>query len=151
METLVDVGNLTASATSAQSCWGDIGFEEGFRIMLYALIFVSAVLGNTLVIVTLVQKRRMRTVTNVFLLNLAVSDLLLGVFCIPVTLVGSVLRNFVLGAAMCKIIPYIQGELIAVCRFRADHSDSPLKFIPDLQNPGRRMLRTVGLVGVSPF
>lgn len=82
--------------------------------MLYALIFVSAVLGNTLVIVTLVQKRRMRTVTNVFLLNLAVSDLLLGVFCIPVTLVGSVLRNFVLGAAMCKIIPYIQAVSVSV-------------------------------------
>lgn len=69
-----------------------------------------AVVGNILVILTLVQNKRMRTVTNVFLLNLAVSDLLLGVFCMPFTLVGSLLRNFVFGELMCKLIPYLQGE-----------------------------------------
>ncbi|KAL3249593.1 hypothetical protein MRX96_055814 [Rhipicephalus microplus] len=57
-------------------------------------------------------RRRMRTVTNVFLLNLAVSDLLLGVFCMPTTLVGSVLRNFVLGPVMCKLIPYFQARTL---------------------------------------
>jgi 7 transmembrane receptor (rhodopsin family) len=40
----------------------------------------------------------------------AVSDLLLGVFCMPFTLIGQVLRNFVFGHSMCKIIPYFQGN-----------------------------------------
>lgn len=80
------------------------------RISLYSVLFVFAVVGNILVILTLVQNKRMRTVTNVFLLNLAVSDLLLGVFCMPFTLVGSLLRNFVFGELMCKLIPYLQGE-----------------------------------------
>lgn len=40
----------------------------------------------------------------------AVSDLLLGVFCMPFTLLGQLLKNFVFGAAMCKLIPYFQGE-----------------------------------------
>uniref|UniRef100_A0A673JXH3 G-protein coupled receptors family 1 profile domain-containing protein n=1 Tax=Sinocyclocheilus rhinocerous TaxID=307959 RepID=A0A673JXH3_9TELE len=35
--------------------------------------------------------RRMRTVTNLFILNLAVSDLLVGVFCIPTTLVDNLI------------------------------------------------------------
>lgn len=41
----------------------------------------------------------------------AVSDLLLGVFCMPFTLVGQVLRNFIFGLTMCKLIPYFQGKL----------------------------------------
>lgn len=61
----------------------------------YTLILFFAVLGNLLVISTLVQNRRMRTITNVFLLNLAISDMLLGVLCMPVTLVGTLLRNFI--------------------------------------------------------
>ncbi|KAL1427455.1 hypothetical protein MTO96_017171 [Rhipicephalus appendiculatus] len=103
-----------ALASAAAGCWTGISFETAFRILLYAIIFVCAIVGNSLVIITLVQRRRMRTVTNVFLLNLAVSDLLLGVFCMPTTLVGSVLRNFVLGAVMCKLIPYLQAVSVSV-------------------------------------
>ena len=44
------------------------------------------------------------------LLNLALSDLLLGVVCMPFTLTGSLLRDFVFGAFACRVIPYLQGE-----------------------------------------
>ncbi|XP_075738016.1 LOW QUALITY PROTEIN: cholecystokinin receptor type A [Rhipicephalus microplus] len=84
------------------------------RVGLYAVIFVFAVVGNVLVLVTLVQNKRMRTVTNVFLVNLAVSDLLLGVLCMPFTLIGSLLRNFVFGELMCKFIPYLQAVSVSV-------------------------------------
>lgn len=78
-------------------------------IPLYSVIFLLAVIGNSLVILTLVQNKRMRTITNLFLLNLAVSDLFLGVFCMPFTLVGMLLRDFVFGELMCKLLPYLQG------------------------------------------
>jgi cholecystokinin A receptor len=58
---------------------------------------------------TLIQSRRMRTITNLFLLNLAVSDLLLGIFCMPFTLIGMLLRDFIFGEIMCKLLPYLQG------------------------------------------
>ena len=80
------------------------------QIPVYVLIFLLSVLGNVLVMVTLIQNKKMRTVTNVFLLNLAVSDLLLAVFCMPFTIVPVVLRNFVFGAAMCILIRYLQGK-----------------------------------------
>lgn len=57
-----------------------------------------------------VQNQRMRTITNLFLLNLAVSDLLLGVLCMPFTLIGALLRDFVFGELMCKLLPFLQGE-----------------------------------------
>lgn len=78
-------------------------------IPLYSVIFLLAVIGNSLVILTLVQNKRMRTITNLFLLNLAVSDLFLGVFCMPFTLVGMLLRDFIFGELMCKLLPYLQG------------------------------------------
>ncbi|GFS70399.1 cholecystokinin receptor type A [Nephila pilipes] len=80
-------------------------------ICLYSSIFILSVVGNALVILTLAQNKRMRTVTNVFLLNLAISDLLLGVFCMPFTLIGSLLRNFIFGEAMCRMINYFQEQL----------------------------------------
>ena len=79
-------------------------------IGIYSAIFVLAVVGNGLVILTLVQNKRMRTVTNVFLLNLAISDLLLAVFCMPFTLVPIMIRNFIFGPFMCITIRYAQGK-----------------------------------------
>ena len=87
---------------------GLIGGE--IRIPLYSIIFLLSVAGNSLVILTLVQNKRMRTVTNVFLLNLSVSDLLLAVFCMPFTLIPTLLRNFVFGQTMCILIRYLQGK-----------------------------------------
>ncbi|XP_075543683.1 gastrin/cholecystokinin type B receptor-like [Dermacentor variabilis] len=87
--------------------------EEAVLVAPYTIILLLAVLGNGLVILTLAINQRMRTVTNLFLLNLAVSDLLLGVFCMPFTLVGVLLREFVFGQLMCKLIPYLQA--VSVC------------------------------------
>lgn len=80
------------------------------HIPLYTLILLLAIVGNGLVILTLIQIKRMRTITNVFLLNLAVSDILLGVLCVPTTLIGTLLRDFVFGESMCKLVPFLQGE-----------------------------------------
>ncbi|XP_033610040.1 cholecystokinin receptor type A isoform X3 [Cryptotermes secundus] len=102
-----NVGNTSAGS-------GGSVFESDLIIPLYVVIFVLAIVGNSLVLITLAQNKRMRTVTNVYLLNLAVSDLLLGVFCMPFTLIGQVLRNFVFGAAMCKLISFFQAVSVSV-------------------------------------
>lgn len=104
--TTQNVGAAAAVTTS----WIDWLSSGRLEIPLYAIILLLAVVGNGLVILTLVQNRRMRTITNVFLLNLAVSDILLGVFCMPFTLVGTLLRDFVFGEIMCKFVPFLQGK-----------------------------------------
>lgn len=100
--------NAVQKSASANSPWSDSG--TWITIFLYAIIFFLAVIGNILVILTLIQSRRMRTITNLFLLNLAVSDLLLGIFCMPFTLIGKILRDFIFGEIMCRLLPYLQGE-----------------------------------------
>lgn len=98
--------NMSTNLSHNQQSW----ITTASRIIpLYSVIFLLAVIGNSLVILTLVQNKRMRTITNLFLLNLAVSDLFLGVFCMPFTLVGMLLRDFIFGELMCKLLPYLQG------------------------------------------
>lgn len=62
-------------------------------ILAYLFIFLLCMVGNILVCVIVLGNRRMRTVTNLFILNLAVSDLLVGIFCIPTTLVDNLITG----------------------------------------------------------
>ncbi|GBL82551.1 Cholecystokinin receptor [Araneus ventricosus] len=89
-------------------------FGAWHLILPYSIIFILAVTGNVLVILTLLVNKRMRTVTNVFLFNLAISDFLLGVFCMPFTLTGVLYREFLFGSALCKLIPYFQAVSVSV-------------------------------------
>lgn len=95
------------------------GFDQDgyIRISLYSIIFILSVVGNGLVILTLVQNQRMRTVTNVFLLNLSVSDLLLAVLCMPFTIIPQLMRHFIFGEFMCVTIRYFQAVSVGVSCF----------------------------------
>ncbi|NXG58297.1 CCKAR protein, partial [Hemiprocne comata] len=87
------------------------------RILLYCLIFLLSVLGNILVITVLIRTQRMRTVTNTFLLSLAVSDLMLCLFCMPFTLIPNLLKDFIFGSAVCKTATYFMGVSVSVSTF----------------------------------
>ncbi|XP_062384558.1 cholecystokinin receptor-like [Sardina pilchardus] len=90
---------------------------DSVRILLYTLIFLLSVFGNLLIIAVLTLNKRMRTVTNCFLLSLAVSDLMLAVFCMPFTLIPNLLQDFIFGAAMCKIVTYFMGISVSISTF----------------------------------
>lgn len=64
------VTSTSGSVVNGGGGGGAGGFGAEVMIPLYSVIFILSVVGNILVIVTLTQNRRMRTVTNVFLLNL---------------------------------------------------------------------------------
>ncbi|KAH0955954.1 hypothetical protein HN011_008374 [Eciton burchellii] len=107
------IANVTSPIVIRQSS-GQDSLLENLIIPLYGTIFFLSIVGNSLVLITLAKNKRMRTVTNVYLLNLAVSDLLLGVFCMPFTLLGQILKNFVFGLTMCKLISYFQAVSVSV-------------------------------------
>ncbi|CAH2299941.1 cholecystokinin receptor type A [Pelobates cultripes] len=91
--------------------------HQTVRILLYSLIFLLSVLGNSLVIVVLIRNKRMRTVTNIFLLSLAVSDLMLCLFCMPFTLIPNLLKDFIFGSTVCKAATYFMGISVSVSTF----------------------------------
>lgn len=65
ISTFVEVRNTSVSSKSAANA-----YEWRFILPPYFLIFMLSITGNCLVIATLASNRRMRTVTNVYLLNL---------------------------------------------------------------------------------
>ena len=83
-------------------------------IVLYSLVFLVGLLGNICVIVILIKFKSMRTLTNVFLVNLTVGDILVILICVPLTLGNTVYRKWVYGNVMCKLLPFIQGTAIGV-------------------------------------
>ncbi|MBN3303481.1 CCKAR protein, partial [Amia calva] len=91
--------------------------DYSVRILLYSVIFLLSVFGNMLIIIVLIVNKRMRTVTNSFLLSLAVSDLMVALFCMPFTLIPNLLEDFIFGAAMCKIASYFMGISVSVSTF----------------------------------
>lgn len=91
--------------------------DQTVRIFLYCLFFALSVLGNVLIIAVLLKNKRLRTVTNTFLLSLAVSDLMLCLFCMPFTLIPNLLKNFIFGSAVCKAVAYFMGISVSVSTF----------------------------------
>ncbi|MBN3286216.1 CCKAR protein, partial [Polyodon spathula] len=89
-------------------CLSDLDYSV--RILLYSLIFLLSVFGNTLIIIVLILNKRLRTVTNSFLLSLALSDLMVALFCMPFTLIPNLLGDFIFGQAMCKTVAYFMEE-----------------------------------------
>ncbi|NWZ31044.1 CCKAR protein, partial [Asarcornis scutulata] len=87
------------------------------RVLLYALIFVLSICGNALVVAVLLLNRRLRTVTNSFLLSLALSDLMLALCCMPFTLVPNLMGTFIFGEAVCKLMAYLMGVSVSVSTF----------------------------------
>lgn len=75
---------------------------------LYGIISLLAVLGNALVIVIIAKNRRMHTVTNIFIANLAVADVIIGMFSIPFQFQAALLQRWVLADFMCSLAPMVQ-------------------------------------------
>ncbi|XP_067672374.1 neuropeptide SIFamide receptor-like [Haliotis asinina] len=81
--------------------------------LAYGTVFILAVLGNTSVIAVIYRDRRFHTVTYVLLANLAVADVMVAVFCLPITLMTNLFNDWLFGALLCKLVPYLQG--VSVC------------------------------------
>ncbi|XP_050541296.1 neuropeptide SIFamide receptor-like isoform X2 [Daktulosphaira vitifoliae] len=76
----------------------------------YITVFVIGFIGNTSVVLVIYKNVRMQSSpTNIFIVNLAVADLLVVVVCIPFTLISSITTEWRLGLTICKLVPYFQG------------------------------------------
>ena len=84
-------------------------------IVLYAIIFVIGFISNILVIYFVLLYKRMQTMTNKFLTNLAVADLLAVLICVPVNM-GHLYspHGYIFGEIICKFSPFIQGVSVSV-------------------------------------
>ena len=87
-------------------------WEVLIKVFFYSVIIILALVGNTLVIVIVWRNKRMRTTTNYYLVNLALSDLLVTLTCTWVHLVDDLTEGWVLGSFFCTINSFMQGKLL---------------------------------------
>ncbi|XP_042621295.1 neuropeptide FF receptor 1 like 1 [Cyprinus carpio] len=86
-------------------------------ILSYLLVLLLCVVGNGLVCLVVIRNRNMRSVTNLFILNLAISDLLVGIFCVPTTLIDSLISGWPFSQITCTISNLIQGMSVSASVF----------------------------------
>ncbi|XP_015996842.2 C-C chemokine receptor type 2 isoform X2 [Rousettus aegyptiacus] len=68
---------------------------------LYSLVFICGFVGNLLVVLILINCKKLKSMTDIYLFNLAISDLLF-LLTFPMW-IHSAIHGWVLGNAMCKV------------------------------------------------
>ncbi|KAM5255854.1 pyroglutamylated RF-amide peptide receptor [Ctenodactylus gundi] len=81
-------------------------------VLAGVLIFALALFGNALVVYVVTRSKAMRTVTNIFICSLALSDLLITFFCMPVTMLQNISDTWLGGAFICKMVPFVQSTAV---------------------------------------
>ena len=90
------------------------------KALAYSLLLVFSLLGNTLIIMVVCRDDKMKTTTNLLIVNMAVSDLLVPIFAMPranVEIFYGNLRWLIdgpFGEALCKLTAFFQDISTAV-------------------------------------
>lgn len=88
-----------------------------FLIIAYSAITAVGLIGNTCLVFIISQQKEMRNVTNIFIANLSCSDILMGIVCLPVTVIYTLMDRWILGEALCKVTPFVQCMSVTVSIF----------------------------------
>ena len=90
-------------------------WELTMKICIVASMELIGIVGNILIIVIVFRTKKMRTVTNYYIVNMAVSDFLVACFSIWMHLVHDVTDGWVVGGFLCKFNPFLQSKYV-YCR-----------------------------------
>lgn len=89
-----NISNINESATQDDALDYHYDLEESLHnynlgelipvTLVYGLTLLAGIIGNTLVVFSIARYRRMRSITNIFLVSLASADLLVVIICVPI-------------------------------------------------------------------
>ncbi|CAF0921286.1 unnamed protein product [Rotaria sp. Silwood1] len=90
-------------------------YLQATALIVYTLLSILTLGGNALVCLIVFQFMGVITVTNLFIANLALTDLFIGLFCIPIVLISDyLLSDWPFGTFMCKFTSFAQSVFV-VC------------------------------------
>jgi hypothetical protein len=88
-----------------------------FLSFLYGLISLISIFGNALIIWAVVNNKKMKNVTNYFIINLAVADIIIGVLVAPFQFQSALLQKWIFPSVLCKIAPFASTLSVNVSIF----------------------------------
>uniref|UniRef100_A0A915EPB3 G-protein coupled receptors family 1 profile domain-containing protein n=1 Tax=Ditylenchus dipsaci TaxID=166011 RepID=A0A915EPB3_9BILA len=77
--------------------------------VIYSLIITLGVLGNSLVILSVMRHKSLQSVRNMFIVSLSCSDIVVSVVSGTITPIMAFTKVWLIGAPLCKLVPVIQG------------------------------------------
>ncbi|KAF0873151.1 SSR4 protein, partial [Crocuta crocuta] len=75
---------------------------------IYALVCLVGLVGNALVIFVILRYAKMKTATNIYLLNLAIADELF-MLSVPFVASSAALRHWPFGSVLCRAVLSVDG------------------------------------------
>lgn len=92
-----------------------------FLVVAYSTTTLFSVVGNSLAILVFLLGRRSKTDLRWFFINLAVTDLVMALFCMPFTFTYTMLQEWVFSVPMCPFVLYMQCTAVtaSVCTITA--------------------------------
>ncbi|KAJ4931115.1 hypothetical protein JOQ06_025414 [Pogonophryne albipinna] len=128
-----------------------IGADNFITLLVFGLIFMLGVLGNSMVITVLARSKpgKPRSTTNIFILNLSIADLSYLLFCIPFQSVVYMMQSWVLGAFICKLSHYVftVSMLVSIFTLSAMSVDRYIAIVHSRKSSSIRVARHA-LIGV---
>lgn len=99
--------NLTRNSTLLNDEQGNVGEEAGIEYFVLApalgVVMLFAIFGNITLIVTISRTSKLRTRTNMFILNLACADLGVALLCMPFSIITCFTRDWIFGDILCQL------------------------------------------------
>jgi len=93
--------NANHRLASSTDC---LSLRDVMVVLVLALIILTTLLGNVLVILAVLVYRRLQTFTNLLLVSLAIADFLVGALIMPAAVVTYVHgRLWTMGPMWCKV------------------------------------------------
>ncbi|XP_041854365.1 neuropeptide Y receptor Y8b [Melanotaenia boesemani] len=119
---------LQHSTNHNQALWKEIPWDltedcslsvsgTTFLIIAYSTVLAVGLIGNSCLVFVITRHKEMHNVTNIFIVNLSCSDILMCIICLPVTIIYTLMDHWILGNTLCKLTPYIQCISITVSIF----------------------------------
>ncbi|CAD5118363.1 DgyrCDS7074 [Dimorphilus gyrociliatus] len=104
-----------SNSTNSSECSSDMEWyiQLPFIVAFMAMITIAAV-GNIIVIWIVLAHKRMRTVTNYFLVNLAIADALISIFNAFFNFLYMLKEDWWFGSAFCKTSMFLAPCTITV-------------------------------------
>lgn len=85
-----------------------------FLIVAYSTVMAVGLIGNSCLVFVITRHKEMHNVTNIFIVNLSCSDILMCIICLPVTIIYTLMDHWILGDTLCKLTPFIQCISVTV-------------------------------------
>uniref|UniRef100_A0A3B5LXA1 G-protein coupled receptors family 1 profile domain-containing protein n=1 Tax=Xiphophorus couchianus TaxID=32473 RepID=A0A3B5LXA1_9TELE len=83
-------------------------------VVWYSVTMVLGLVGNIGLICIITHRREKVNVTSIFICNLSFSDILVCMFCLPFTVIYTLMDHWVFGSLMCRLVPFIQCVSVTV-------------------------------------